>query len=408
MTHGKIYRTTGPLPQDLSQTEWTEYARGLHQPIGLLMHEDRLYVSQKPELTELVDSDEDGRVETFRTVMGAWGLSKGLHEYTFGLAADREDALWVALNTGNFWTHPDRFCWPGRFRGSILKVDRRGRISEVARGCRVPNGVAANPAGDVFFCDNQGDWIQVCKIAHVQPGRFYGHPERASDALPEGTYPDGRTACWMPYPYMRSASGPVFDTSAGEFGPFAGQLFIGDVGYGANPGLMRVALEKVDGAYQGAAFRFLTDEPRGPGRMAFGPDGQLYIGSLTSGLQRLSFGGRIPMEIHHVALRRDGSGFVVHFTKPLAADSDPRQSVHARRWHYLYSGNYGSPRVDEQEVPLTAVEVSDDRRSIKLTLPVESHPIGMVYYLDCGDLKAEDGEPLNHSEAWYTVNETGG
>jgi hypothetical protein len=53
----------------------------------------------------------------------------------------------------------------------------------MATGCRVPNGIAPGPEGNIFFTDNQGDWIQVCKLAHVVPGRFYGHPETKENAL---------------------------------------------------------------------------------------------------------------------------------------------------------------------------------------------------------------------------------
>jgi len=405
MTQSKIYRTSRPIQAGLPTAGgWQLYASGLHQPIGMAMVDDRLFVSHKPEVSELVDDDGDGQVETFRTVMGGWGLSHGLHEYTFGLAVDQKKSLYVALNTGNFWTHPGAYCFPGRYRGSVMKVDRQGHISEVARGCRVPNGITRGPDGEIFFCDNQGDWIQVCKIMHLEPGRFYGHPEKREDALPAGEYPDGKAACWLPYQFARSASGPVHIDSGGRFGPFEGQMIIGDVGYGANPGVMRVALEKVDGRYQGACFRFLTDQPRGAGRMKVGPDGHLYIGALTTGLARVEYGGRQPMEIHHVNIRPGGKGFVLHFTRPLTADVEPQREIRARSWNYIYSGNYGSPRENEQDVPIEKAEVSADRRSVTLSLPVEPHPIGRVYYFHVGKLAAEDGQAVAHPEAWYTVN----
>lgn len=124
----------------------------------------------------------------------------------------------------------------------------------------------------MFVTDNQGDWIQVCKMAHVQQGRFYGHPEYKENALPEGKFPDGHSVVWMPYQRSKSISGPVCDKTDGKFGPFNGQMFVGDVGYGANVGIMRIALEKVGGEYQGAIFPFVDRYPLGCERLKFGPD----------------------------------------------------------------------------------------------------------------------------------------
>lgn len=404
MTEGKVFRAKIPPRESPKSIPWKLFASGLNHPIGIVAVAGRIYVSQKPELTELIDHDGDGMVDEYRSVMGPWGLSFGFHEYAFGLAVDPEQRLYVALNTGYFWTNPG-YVNPGRFRGSVLRVDRAGKIEEFARGFRVPNGIAPGPNGDIFVCDNQGDWIQVCKIAHVQQGKFFGHPETKADALPPGQYPGGKAACWLPYQYCRSAAGPVTDPSNGEFGPFQGQIFVGDVGYGNNPGIMRVALEKVDGEYQGACFRFLEDEPRGPNRLDFGPDHALYISSLTSGLTRLRYGGLAPLEVHHMTIRPGGEGFIFHFTKPLAGDLKlAPDSLRVRRWNYLYSGNYGSPQENETDVPVRTMQLSADRRELIVGMSVQTHPIGMHYYFNLGKLRAVDGSPLAHAEAWYTVN----
>ena len=49
-----------------------------------------------------------------------------------------------------------------------------------------------------------------------------------------------------------------------EEGPYAGQMFIGDVTYG---GLQRADLEKVDGAKQGALFRMTQGLEAGVSRV---------------------------------------------------------------------------------------------------------------------------------------------
>jgi putative heme-binding domain-containing protein len=409
MTEGQIWRTRTPPLGHPSRVNWQRYAAGLYHPIGLAVVGDRLFVAQKPEITELIDRDGDGIVDHFRTLATGWGLSTGWHEYCFGLAVDSQKNLWFALNTGYFWTNPG-YVNPGRWRGSVMRVSiETERIEEVAKGCRVPNGVSVGHGGELFFTDNQGDWIQACKLAHIVKGRFYGHPEYKENALPSSQYPDGRSAIWFPYHRMRSISGPVYDSTAGKFGPFADQMFVGDVGYGANAGIMRVAMEIVDGEYQGACFPFVDNQPLGCERMRFGSDNMLYVASLTSGLTRLIYVGHenknIPLAIQSIHIRPEAKGFVLQLTKPLAAGQmlNPAQFA-IKRYHYLYTGNYGSPQSGETAIPVAAAELSADRTAITLSFPVETHPLGMVYEFRTPELRDEQGDKLLQREAWYTVH----
>ena len=404
MTRGEIWRTRMPHASRPKRVQWQRFASGLNHPIGLQVIDGRIFVAQKPEITELVDRNGDGVTDHYRTVTSGWGLSEGFHEYTFGLAVDADRNLWFALNTGFFWTNPG-YVNPGRYSGSILRVEHGSeRLTEVAKGCRVPNGITRGPEGGIFYTDNQGDWIQSCKLAHVIPGRFYGHPETRDDALAEGQFPDGRSAIWLPYSHSRSTSGPAFDSTEGAFGPFAGQMFVGDVGYGGNPGIMRMALEKIGDQWQGACFRFTDGQPLGCERMKFGPDGRLYQASLTSGLTALQFDGSDVMAIHSMKLRAGGIGFDLHFTQPIAEATElAPERFRFRRYHYIYGGTYGSPEADSQPVEVTGVALSDDRKTITLTLPIETYPIGMVYELIIDPLKATNGRELKHPEAWYTV-----
>jgi hypothetical protein len=389
-------------PKDFGKS-WQLFAAGLNVPTGMAAIGSRVFVAQRPEVTELIDRDRDGAADAFRTLMGPWSLKDGFHEYAFGLAVDPQQRLYVALNNGYFWSYGGPTN-RGRYRSSVMRCDLEGRSEEVGWGCRVPNGVSHGPDGQVFFIDNQGDWIQVCKLVHCRKGVFYGHPETERQFLPDGQAPEGLPAVWIPYEVIRSAAALGFDDTGGKFGPFAGQFFTGDVGYGQSVNIMRMAIEQVDGAYQGAAFRFVDGPPQGPQHAAFGPDGQMYLSCLTDGIVRLRYGGRAPMEIHRVALRRDNRGFTVHLTRPLAADAAATpQTLRARRWCYPYGIAYGSPRVDEADVPVERIEVSADRRALDVFLPVKTYKNCMVYYFHLGKLRSAEGEELAHPEAWYTV-----
>ena len=73
--------------------------------------------------------------------------------------------------------------------------------------------------------------------------------------LPEFGWEKERTlpAVWYPYHLMRSTSWPVVDRTDGKFGPYAGQIIVGDQN---NSLLVRTTLEKVKGVYQGACYPF--------------------------------------------------------------------------------------------------------------------------------------------------------
>jgi len=407
MTEGQVWRTRIPPPGQPERVAWQRFASGLYHPIGLQIVDGRIYVAQKSEISELIDRDGDGSADHYRTVATGWSLSHaGWHEYCFGLAVDAERNLWLALNTGNFWTHPG-LVKPGRWRGSILRVGHGSETLDlVATGCRTPNGIARGPGGTVFFTDNQGDWIPTCKLAPIVPGRFYGHPEGAADALPKEAFPDGKSAVWLPHGRSKSTSGPAWDETQGRFGPFADQMFLGDAGYGANPGIMRIALEKVNGEYQGACFRFIDAQPLGCERMAFGPDHHLYVAALASGLARIRHTDQTPAALHALHVRPGGVGFTVDLTKPLAADATPQaEQCKVSSYHYVYSGQYGSPETGARQIAVERVDVSSDRRQLTLTFPVEKHPLGMVYAFDFKGLTFAEGERLGQTEAWYTVHQ---
>jgi len=82
MTEGQIWRTRTPPVGHPERVRWHRYAAGLHHPIGLAVVNGRVFVSQKPEITELIDRDGDGTVDEYRTVATGWGLSIGFHEYS--------------------------------------------------------------------------------------------------------------------------------------------------------------------------------------------------------------------------------------------------------------------------------------------------------------------------------------
>ncbi len=112
----------------------------------------------------------------------------------------------------------------------------------------------------------------------------------------------------MPHGIMGiSTSDIVPDSTGGQFGPFAGQLLVGDQGHSK---ITRVFLERIEGVYQGAAFPFLEGFSSGVLRMAWARDGALFVGMTSRGwastgrapfgLQRATWTGALPFEVSQV------------------------------------------------------------------------------------------------------------
>ena len=72
------------------------YARGFVAPLGLLHHEDTLYVSHRGSITALVDSDGDGQVDDIETIVS--DLPVGIHQNN-GLAVGPDGKMYLTLGS---------------------------------------------------------------------------------------------------------------------------------------------------------------------------------------------------------------------------------------------------------------------------------------------------------------------
>jgi hypothetical protein len=431
---GEVWLIANPNADNPADVQFKLYASGLHEALGLLPDgNDAVYVVQRPELTRLIDKDGDGTADEFVTVCDKWGVSGDYHEFAFGPARDKDGNFFVTLNVGFGGGHQAKVPW----RGWCVKITPKGELIPWAYGLRSPNGVNFSPDGDLFYCDNQGEWVATNKMHHIRKGEFYGHqaglrwvkqspfadrPDQVlSGMLYDGQPAPGKTepkglpdltppVVWFPYGRMgQSASEPVWDTTGGKFGPFAGQCFVGDQ---TKSMIMRVVLEKINGRYQGACIPFRSGFQCGINRMAFGPDGSLYVGETNRGwgsvggkpfgLQRLVYTGLEPLEIHSMKQTRDG--FKLTFTKPLdPASADKPEAYSLQSFTYNYWSTYGSPEVDKRAEKVEEARVDADGKSVHLVIPGRRR--GRVYELHLNGVKAADGAAVLHPEAYYTLNE---
>jgi hypothetical protein len=218
-------------------------------------------------------------------------------------------------------------------------------------------------------------------------------------------------AVWFPHTVMGiSTSSILVDSTRGAFGPFAGQLFVGDQGHSK---IMRVALEKVNGVYQGAVFAFREGFMSGVFRQAWGKDGSMFVGQTSRGwgatgraqygLQRLVWTGKTPFEAHHVSARPDG--FEIFFTAPVdRATAGIRQLV-GEQLHLQVPPHLRFAGDQRGHTPPCA------RRWCRRTGAVCGSRWGSLrqWYVHeirmSGVRAAEGGAPLLHDVGYYTVNQ---
>ena len=433
------------MTYDPQLKEWKLFATGLHDPLGLLVVNNyEILVMHQPELTRISDTDADGLADTYEKVTDDFGISGNYHEFNYGPVSDADGNLYIALNTGSSGDgiHTEvrgELKTAGRdgdsgnrqmfsvvpYRGWVLKVTPGGETVPYALGLRSPNGLGFDEQGNLFVADNQGDWVATSALYHIEEGKFYGHP--ASLVWKEGW--KGGNPFYMPvkeldamrtkasvlFPQGIMANSPaqiLCDTTGGKFGPFGGQLLIGEMNHER---IVRVMLERVAGAWQGACIPLIDGNGlnMGNNRLAFGPDGSLWVGQTdhgwagAEGIQRIVFTGNTPMDVYTMNLT--AGGFDLTFTQPLD-ETTALDTANYQFSHYYY-GYYKKDKtepvdkaiqLDLKNVPVTKLSLSNDRKKVSVALA--GLKAGYIYELKLSNIKSEGGTPLANTLICYTLN----
>ncbi|MGJ8679076.1 DUF7133 domain-containing protein [Paraglaciecola sp.] len=408
----------------LNGDNWTKFAEGLHEPTGLLVDDDgSIIVAQKPEFTRLIDTNNDGQADEYLMLAGDWDFHDNYHEFTFGPVKDKQGNYYGTLNLSH--GDPNAFSLgamgsSGGYRGFAFKVNKDGEFSPYAWGLRSPAGIGSSPTGELFYTDNQGDWVPTSTFHFLQEGKFYGHPvslaqrpdytkESITNTAVE-VFDEMREKPVAHIPHLEVANSPgnpAWDISKGQFGPFSGQIFIGDQ---TQSNIFRVLLDKVNGVYQGAVINFMNGFQSGNIRAEFDIKGQLWIGQTARGwgakggkpfgLQKVVWDGTNPFELYSINLTQ--TGFKLTFTDKIDAKSVTLDSFTAQDWNYKYSGNYGSPKMNLAPITPSKVSLSKDQRTVTIDMPLVADKVVQV---DFTGLKDVNGRHTGVDKVYYTLNQ---
>lgn len=449
---GDVYIIDGAYKEPCFDAKFTKFASGLHEPLGLAVRREKIggkeisavYCVQRGELTRLVDTDGDDIADRYETVSDAWGVSGNYHEFAFGPKFDRNGDAWVTLNVG--------FCGSlgkalGKWRGWALKI-KPGDSSErdapasawsaipICDGLRSPNGIGEWIDGTMFYLDNQGDFVATNRMAPLLAGSYAGHPAGLrwrENYDPSASKPEPTPATiWFPYKKMGQSAADFLLYNPAEviaqskskvgdrkspppFGPFQGQVFVGDQTLCT---INRVTIEKIDGVYQGACYPFRQGLQCGVNRLAWGQDGSMFVGQTDRGwgsigrkrfgIERLAWTGKVPFEVKEMRIKPDG--FELEFTMDVdEATATNLESYTCSSYTYIYHATYGSPEVQTKKHEITGASLVNPH-TVRLTLDeVRSGGVGFVHELAMAGVRSKpDGDatearPLLHPVAYYTV-----
>ena len=426
---GEIWIVENPYQKDSHQTNFRRFASGLHEILGLAYKDGVFYCSQRGELTKITDTNRDGVADLYEPIY-QFELSGNYHEYTYGPVFDKNGDMLVTLNLAWIGFGEGKFA---KWRGWLVKIKPDGTLEPQSAGLRSPAGYSINDEGDIFYGENQGDWVGSGRITHLAKGDFAGNPggikwakepnspfKLTLEEIPDNSQPMFEAAkkvknlklpaVWFPHAIMGiSTSDIIQDTTKGKFSPFPGQYFVADQGQSK---VMRVFMEKVNGVYQGFCINYREGFQSGILRERFGLDGSMFVGMTSRGwgstgkdnfgLQRLVWNGLMPFEINAIHAKSDG--FEITFTQAVDVKSVKNAASYAlRSYIYEYHHQYGSPIINVKDLKIKGISVSPDKKSVRIS--IDGIRQFYIHEFILKGILNEEGEPLLHETAYYTLNE---
>ena len=325
---GEVWLVRG-IDDTLEKIRWKRFATGLHQPLGLKIAGDKIFVLGRDQITCLHDLNDDDEADFYECVTNAMESSPGEHDFIVGLEQDMEGRwLFASGNQG------------------VCRIRGDNELEVLATGFRNPNGLGLSADGRfVTTSVQEGDWTPASAICQIEIGKNDGAHFGARGPR-EGENPEP-VLLYLPRGEDNSAGGQAFVSGdAWDSLRADGNLVHLSTGTGSAWLVMR---QKIEGQWQCGAFRLSGNFDSGVQSARFHPsDGQLYVtgmqgwGTYTPEdgcFQRVRFtGGADPVPI---GFEIRENGVLLHFNE--AVRNADKSTCFAQCWNYRYSAAYGSP-----------------------------------------------------------------
>ncbi len=408
----EVYYVDGIYGDNASTVTFTKFAGdnfGIADLLGLKVVDSKVYVLDRNRILRLDDKDGNGIADEATNIVTGWGYdAKIVQPLAYGLIW-KDNGFWFTLGQG---LSPSGASSETQVkdRGATIKAKLDGTYEVISMGHRQANGIGFGPDSSVMVVDNQGSWYPSCALVHVKPGRFFGHPN--STAPDWNAKPVTPPVAWFPQDEIgNSSSHPLYL----DRGYFAGQMLVGDVRYG---GIIRVAIEKVKGEWQGAAFRFGNGLTAGVNRIMYGKDGSLFIGEIGEGPGNHAWMNNREFGLHRwrekktpapwfemMAVRSRATGMEIEYTLPVDTAGEVAKNYEVKQWGYAPGWGYGGNKQNNTTLAVSRVQLSLDRKQVFLEIP--GLKTGQVVYIRLKGVKSQTGLSPWTTEAFYTLNAIG-
>ena len=368
MWNGDVWRVDGLMAPAPAPLRWRRIASGLFQPLGVKFRGDELFITCRDQLARLRDLNGDGETDFIECFNDDAQVTEHFHEFAMGLQTDA---------AGNFY-----YAKSGRHaldsvvphHGTLLRVSADGARTDIlATGFRAANGVCLNDDGTFFVTDQEGFWTPKNRINRVKVGGFYGNLFGFTDVTDTADSAMEQPMVWVTNDKDRSPA-ELLSVPKSAWGTLGGALL--NLSYGTGRAFI-VPNEQVGGVWQGAVCElpmpaFATGIMRG----RFAADGALY----TSGMFAWAGNATAPGGFHRIrrsekpahvplAIHAAKAALTVTFSEPLDPDSVKPGAFAMKVWSLKRSAGYGSKHHDEHALPISAARLSDDKRTVTLTIP---------------------------------------
>ncbi|MGI8980558.1 MAG: DUF6797 domain-containing protein [Pirellulaceae bacterium] len=374
--HGDVWRVSG-LDADLKNVRWRRFASGLHQPLGMVVHNGNIYVLGRDQITRLKDINNDGEADFYECFSNAILTSPAGHDFTCGLVRDK---------AGHFYTASGK--------QGLIKVSADGKkVDVLATGFRNPDGLSLCNDGAITVPCSEGEWTpssMICLVPMEAVCSPQNPPPHFGYLGPQNGQPPSLPLVYLPRGLDNSSGGQV-TVPDNRWGPLQGQLVHLSFGQGTHFLVLR---DEVAGQPQGAVVPLAGEFRSGAHRGKFSPtDGQLYVsgmagwGSYTPSdgcFHRVRYTGepvQLPRSFHI-----HENGVLISFTQPI----DPKQAAQlqnhfADAWNYRYGPGYGSPEmapshpnvVGHEALDITGLHVIDEK-AVFVELP-DLQPVSQLH-----------------------------
>ncbi|MCM8532869.1 MAG: PA14 domain-containing protein, partial [Lentisphaeraceae bacterium] len=365
---GDVWIASG-LKKGSKKVTWKRFASGLHEPLGLTIRKDELFVFDRNGLWRLLDKDKNGEADYHNLFCSQIDQTAGTREFAMAVEALKDGSFVICkpgLNSGS------------RTAGALVRISADGKtVTEIARGFRAPFMGSDPVSGQIAVTDQQGQYVPSTPIIFPQQGAYYGHPSQKTD----NDLPVSTPMTWVPHQVCASSTSVVWARSS-KLGQLEGKPIL--LSYN-KPKILQIHTDIDDIVSQGGVTELPVkiDSPILNG--AINPaDGLLYLtgfkiydssASDATFLSRVRVNPKrtlaVPKDVR-VEKRGIYMSFETALDKSLALNT---ASYSVKRWNYKRTAAYGSGNYKLDGTPgsdtlaVSSVKISKDRKSVFIAVP---------------------------------------